>query len=780
MSFEDGSSKKVFGTLVRLLLFPFKVCLVILEFTIRLFLVCCFMVLVFGLAPISYLVLGCLRYLQNITGLKIPGLPPAPVNGFRGFYKAFFTPDLPVEDPAHFPDNRPPQVRLGISLDYEYDGLDVSEGETFQIRVLELLPASDLCDPVQYKLHRVSFDATPDYEALSYCWGESLDSWSIYHDDKVFHARINLIQALQRFRLEDRSRFLWVDAICIDQSSSTERGHQVSKMDQIYQRSKRTLIWLGCGDQSTVRGLECVQMLLNIKDHLEKNDPENISPKALTKYKIASMDNPIMRAFLTLQSNPWFTRVWIIQEVAMASQATITLGASTVNWSDFFKARQLAVKLGILTMAVDDTCNGPFAISMARAIIEFKNKLGPQQEALLPLLLRHRKFGATDPRDKVFGLYGLFPLSKYCHPLLLRPNYESSIVELYSKVAKCILDQEQNLNILGVPQSSSPATMTFLKKALQIPGWAFSDPPRLPSWAPTWYTDDDTVPLRPELLFYETSTFQASGPTNYEIRLSPDHAFLGVDGYSISEINTLGPIWPANIKIQHLLEDTTLTSWDVAFSHQKMQIAHAENLLSTLNSWQKLALPNPKQKYPFSDETYFDAFWQTILAGHIPKEKGQAYYRHSFLAWQRDMRRFERFKKLWVLVPIFVVSDLRIRRIFILSVLLWPFERLSRFIVESFTPDADGLAFLNGTMLAVGRRMVRTEEGYLALVPAGTETGDRVFLLRGGRVPVVLRRRGERWEVVGEAYVHGIMRGEAWDEERCEKMVSHEPDTARI
>ncbi|KAH7418554.1 heterokaryon incompatibility protein-domain-containing protein [Cadophora sp. MPI-SDFR-AT-0126] len=719
------------------------------------------MVLVFGLAPISYIVLGCLRYLQNITGLKIPGFPPAPVNGVRGFFKGFFTPDLPVEDPAHLPDDRLSQVRLGISSIYEYEPLDISEEDNFQIRVLELLPASDICDPVQFKLHRVSFDATPDYEALSYCWGESLDTWPIYHGDNIFHARINLVQALQRFRLDDESRFLWVDAICIDQSSSAERSHQVSKMDRIYQRSKCTLIWLGCGDTSTVRGLDCVQILLNIKDHLEKNDPEKISPQALTKYKIASMENPVMRAFLTLQSNPWFTRIWIIQEVAMASQATITLGASTVKWMDFFNAREIAAKIGILTMAVDDICNGPFSISMARFIVENRHKLGPEEDALLPLLLRHRKFGATDPRDKIFGLYGLFPPSKYCRPLLLRPNYESSIVELYSKVAKCILDQEQNLNILGVPRSSSPATTAFLDKALQIPGWAFSDPPRLPSWAPTWYTDVDIVPLRPELLYYEKCTFEASGSTKYEMRLSPDHALLGVDGYRICDITTLGAIWPANIRIKHLLEDTTLTSWDVASSHQKMQIAHTDHQLSTLNNWQKLAVQNPKQKYPFSDsnETYFEAFWQTMLAGHILEETGKAQYRHSFLAWQRDMRHFERFKKLWFCFPIFAVSTLRIRQIFILSL-----------IIQWFMPNPNGLLFLSGTALAIGRRIVRTEEGYLALVPGGTESGDRVFLLKGGRVPVVLRRRGEMWEVVGEAYVHGVMRGEAWDEGRCEEM----------
>jgi hypothetical protein len=195
-------------------------------------------------------------------------------------------------------------------------------------------------------------------------------------------------------------------------------------------------------------------------------------------------------------------------------------------------------------MSVDETCNAPFAIGMARAVTIYRQNLGPQEQRLLPLIVRHRKFEATDPRDKIFGLFGLFPPSKYTHPLLLAPNYESSIVEVYCKAAKCILDQDQSLDLLAVPRSQSTAAAAFLKNALEIPGWAFSDPPRIPSWVPIWYTDDENVVcLRPGLLYYEASTFKATGTSKYELKLSPDHAFLGVDGFSISAVSSAGIIW---------------------------------------------------------------------------------------------------------------------------------------------------------------------------------------------------------------------------------------------
>ena len=61
-----------------------------------------------------------------------------------------------------------------------------------------------------------------------------------------------------------------------------------------------------------------------------------------------------------------------------------------------------------------------------------------------------------------------------------------------------------------------------------------------------------------------------------------------------------------------------------------------------------------------------------------------------------------------------------------------------------------------------GRRLFRTGKGYLGMGSVSVETGDRVWVLKGANVPFVLRLVGNgRYRVVGEAYVHGVMRGEA-------------------
>ncbi|KAL8640213.1 MAG: hypothetical protein Q9228_002846 [Teloschistes exilis] len=67
-------------------------------------------------------------------------------------------------------------------------------------------------------------------------------------------------------------------------------------------------------------------------------------------------------------------------------------------------------------------------------------------------------------------------------------------------------------------------------------------------------------------------------------------------------------------------------------------------------------------------------------------------------------------------------------------------------------------------MHCVCRNFILTDGGRSGLAPTTTRAGDLVCLLRGGDVPFVLRREDMRkgcYRFVGEAYVHGIMQGEA-------------------
>lgn len=62
-----------------------------------------------------------------------------------------------------------------------------------------------------------------------------------------------------------------------------------------------------------------------------------------------------------------------------------------------------------------------------------------------------------------------------------------------------------------------------------------------------------------------------------------------------------------------------------------------------------------------------------------------------------------------------------------------------------------------------------TENKYMALVPPGTKSGDIIVIFQGSPVPHILRPTGDNdgcYFLWGEAYVHGVMHGEAMDSEK--------------
>jgi hypothetical protein len=83
------------------------------------------------------------------------------------------------------------------------------------------------------------------YEALSYVWGSTELVECIILDRKRHWITDNLYSALQYLRFHDRDRYLWIDAICINQADKEEQGCQVQQMGKIFGSAEGVLFWLG-------------------------------------------------------------------------------------------------------------------------------------------------------------------------------------------------------------------------------------------------------------------------------------------------------------------------------------------------------------------------------------------------------------------------------------------------------------------------------------------------------------------------------------------------------
>jgi hypothetical protein len=104
------------------------------------------------------------------------------------------------------------------SSPYTYTLLDEA---AYEIRILTLHPGA-FTDPVTVSLTITSFtpDQVPVFEALSYAWGspENPENILVGESEKSGYNTLsvtqNLSQALPYLRYEDKSRALWIDAIC--------------------------------------------------------------------------------------------------------------------------------------------------------------------------------------------------------------------------------------------------------------------------------------------------------------------------------------------------------------------------------------------------------------------------------------------------------------------------------------------------------------------------------------------------------------------------------------
>lgn len=108
---------------------------------------------------------------------------------------------------------------------FTYDVLD----ESFAIRLLSIEPSTNQDAALRCQLMTTNLGTHPEYEALSYVWGEPFDPASITLNGVDFAITKNLSLALHRLRLPDKERRLWVDAICINQNFMLERNQQVSR-----------------------------------------------------------------------------------------------------------------------------------------------------------------------------------------------------------------------------------------------------------------------------------------------------------------------------------------------------------------------------------------------------------------------------------------------------------------------------------------------------------------------------------------------------------------------
>jgi hypothetical protein len=612
-------------------------------------------------------------------------------------------------------------------------------------RILELLPGTEE-DPIQCNLKEIGLStaSSTKFESLSYTWGSPNDKTSMICNGMLLDVPANLGEALEALRFSDRSRMLWADAVCINQLDDEEKGQQVQLMRTIYSSAERTLIWLGHRNDRHEQGIsKAATLSLEIglwilQKSIKAKDCPTISvwnSKRNQTRILLPFSGEFYIALISMLKRPWFQRAWVVQEVVVSKKVTIVWDHAEYDWDE------LVSVIRFMTMQHFPP-SFLFSLQHVAAIEDERCTYRNGSVSLLGVLLRHQRCHATDPRDKVYSFSGL--IDGVGTRASVSVSYKESAAKLYKDLARQLMQDTKSLDILSRPPSISPSGVE-----------------KLPSWVPNWsvctsMNASHTWSHGPlSLSGADTTTktgkppFNATNGTDFALELD-DPDTLVLSGFVFDTIIEAGPSFKGLS-----LPQTVSTVPDVARDWMKTK----ESFLlarTFMIQWQEMLSlsSNPNSNYVGTDETLSEAFWQTVSAGEL-----------------NDSEQVAKSVKLWKSMTWF--PYLKIKHIpasfkmlglpYCLFLLTW-----------HLVTNKPLLEFELQGRYTLHRRMVKTEKGYIGLASSAAIAGDSIILCKGSKVPLVFRpaesSQGSKWVFVGDAYVHGIMQGQAFDEDMCKEM----------
>ncbi|KAI1144792.1 heterokaryon incompatibility protein-domain-containing protein [Nemania diffusa] len=300
-----------------------------------------------------------------------------------------------------------------------------------------------------------------DYTAISYMWGSPEDTETITMNGMPVTVGKNLAAALKCLRSSFMDK-IWVDAVCINQNDADERNAHVMRIRDIFNQSLAVTVWLGEDEMSGTGQHSCVDFMFgrlrlsstiletygrqtleaalghDVKTWESDHNYEELEDFHFSK-DVLYFDNewqpdsdaddeeegiPRFRdvmaaALFGLAGNPYWTRLWIIQELAVSPlRSTVHMGNSSLS------LRALLTLASIIDNKVPD-CMDMFSSSKTplqpfmqrlslieqwqKSIVWSSKEDGLKGTALVDLCRLAESAQCTLPHDKVFGLLGLLP-----------------------------------------------------------------------------------------------------------------------------------------------------------------------------------------------------------------------------------------------------------------------------------------------------------------------------------------------------------------------------------
>lgn len=589
-----------------------------------------------------------------------------------------------------------------------------------------------------------------DYDALSYHWGTKMSRRPIRVNGQDVPVTENLITALEHMAKTGRyggRRKLWVDALCINQTDEHEQASQISKMRQIYGMAWNVIAWLGEERDASNAAFEVLERFAEMAHDSDQRPFGELAIPSMMFFQ------DYFYGLNELMQRPYWSRLWIVQELVLGSSSVLLhCGGRTMNWSTFcsglnvlFRADMWIIKDQLLRYEHEmHELGGPNyrAIwttlwlhlvhkdiqTLARYEVEGGGSLG-----LRRLLDIASGSDCRDVRDKVFALVGMM------EPEIantLTQDYSGEPSTLFATVVRSFITYYNNLEPL---REGNPWSKT------NTPSWAADwtwegrirySRPETPLWG--FWTLSNEPPINPH------SLYNAAGDQEAHYTFIGDRV-LKCRGFVVDVVAGLGAVGFGYFRWE-ACEVKQYRSWESAYGgRQETAVALYRTLLLDRMAAggpvepRHAAILNLPKTFSLAKPQFHERQW--------PWMKSQEGYYFRWELWRAAHDGM-------------MLGDAQVGEFF------------SDVLLEGATEEDYAEVYGAFDRTSKERRFMLTRNGCMGWAPDNIVDGpsqqamvdDLVCVIFGCSTPLIIRPTGTGYfKVVGEAYVHGMMDGQALD-----------------
>jgi hypothetical protein len=390
---------------------------------------------------------------------------------------------------------------------FQYATLNPSDR---RVRLLHIHPhGADEDDNATIKCDLIDDVSLEEYAGkfttISYCAGDPNNTEIVLVNGVRFNAFANLSHALRQARHfwkthhADRQLLLWADQICIDQSNTPERSHQVGFMGDIYAAAQQVLICLSTKEDRG-KGMTWLKQFWSDvwTHHGQRYFDYYKKPEIFELNEPISPDEDLQLGFQsfrrTILGSPWWSRAWVRQELMRSHNAYFLASYESLSFQSLAIVMQKhwwhdGSYRGHHTMIQSKPCQICVAgelfletaplVRTASNILQMKARIGSSLSTF-PDLLDNLKgvpyCNASDSRDLIYAALG-YSSNSYG----IEPDYTQgiSLCDVSCQLACKIVDHYDNFHVLELALHTHHDASQ--KKDVEFP-----------SWVPDWRCFDGT------------------------------------------------------------------------------------------------------------------------------------------------------------------------------------------------------------------------------------------------------------------------------------------------